>query len=296
MSPQRLFGILNLDKPEGMNSRKVVDRVDTLVKPEKAGHAGTLDPLATGVLVVCIGRATRLISYVQQQPKEYRATFLLGQRSNTDDITGEVIETPDLTPITREHIEALLPQFVGKIEQVPPQFSAVHVNGKRAYKLARAGKEVTLEPRTVEVYRISVLDYQFPQLKLEIECGSGTYIRSIGRDLGEQLGCGAVMSSLVRTRIGPFRLAEATSLDDLNAESLPKQLLPATTALTQLPQYICQTQDLDEIQVGRPISYKGDTPLDDEQMVVVLTPRQEFACLARYKNEENTLAPKHVFL
>lgn len=291
----RAFGLLNINKPAGVTSRKVVDVVARLVKPAKAGHAGTLDPLATGVLVVCVGPATRLIAMVQAQPKTYRATFRLGFRSDTDDIEGKVVETmPDLA-VTRASVEKLLPRFIGRIEQVPPRYSAVHVEGRRAYDLARRGEEVALKPRMVEVYRIELIELVGKELKLEIECGSGTYIRSIGRDLGELLGCGAVMSELARTRIGPFRIEDAVKLDGLAPETLGQALLPATMAVSDLPKYQCTVSDLESIRRGRAIQAAGVTEADGGMMAVV-APDGSLAAVAEYHPGERRLAPRQVFV
>src|SRR5262245_51397499 len=166
-----------------MTSRDVVNRVQRLVRPAKAGHAGTLDPLAEGVLVVCIGPATRLIEYVQQMPKEYRATFLLGQRSASDDLESDVEVIADARALAREEIEAALPRFMGRVEQRPPAFSAVKVEGRRAYQLARLGNAVDLALRNVEMYQLDVERYEYPELVLSMRCSSGTYVRSVGRDL-----------------------------------------------------------------------------------------------------------------
>ena len=294
MTAQQPFGVLNIDKPAGMTSRDVVDHVVRLVRPAKAGHAGTLDPLATGVLAVCVGAATRLIPHIQQRPKQYRAEFLLGSTSDTDDITGNVVETPRSAPVTREQIEELLPRFVGRIEQVPPQFSAVHVKGRRAYDLARQGKTVEVGPRTVDVYHAKLVRFVHPELELEIECGSGTYIRAIGRDLGKLLGCGAVMSRLVRTRIGPYRIQTETKLTQLDAQSLSKCLLPATTAVEHLPFHRAAPEQLVEMRHGRP--FRSPQPYEDGTTVAVLTPDEQLACLANYRRRDGTLAPKQVFL
>ena len=209
-------GFLNIFKPRGLSSRAVVDQVQRLLRERgltrgtlpKLGHAGTLDPLATGVLVVCAGSATRLIDLVHSRPKAYRGSFLFGQRSDTDDVTGQMIagDVERAATITRAELEAALVAFQGRIEQVPPDYSAVRVAGQRAYKLAREGTAVELRAKTIEVHRIDIVRFEPPELTLDIECGSGTYIRSIGRDLGELFGCGAVMSALCRTRVGPFEL------------------------------------------------------------------------------------------
>ena len=185
---------------------------------------------------------------------------------------------------------------MGTIEQVPPQVSAVHVQGKRAYQLARKGETVIIMPRSVEIYRITLCEYQYPNLELEIECGSGTYIRSLGRDLGERLGCGAVMSDLVRTRIGLSRLQEAVDLDRIDHDSLCGCLLPLASAVDHLPQFTCRTEDLDEIRCGRTIPCGEESVFAEDEFIAVLTPEQELACLALFHNSEQILAPKKVFL
>jgi tRNA pseudouridine55 synthase len=251
-------GILNLDKPIGLTSRDVVDHVVRLVRPAKAGHAGTLDPLATGVLVVCVGHATRLINLVQEGRKRYLAQFLLGQRSNTDDITGNIEPGGDWTHVTEELLAALLPEFTGRISQVPPQFSAIHVQGRRAYDLARRGEVVELAARPVEVFTLRLTDFRPPEFELEIVCGSGTYVRSIGRDLGQRLGCGAVMSRLRRSAVGPFDVAQAVTQEALTAGTLDQFLQPAICAVSHLPQRTLNTDEV--IAVRRGQSLAGVTP------------------------------------
>jgi len=228
-------GLIVLNKPQGITSRQAVDVVKRLVRPAKTGHAGTLDPLATGVLVVCIGAATRLIEYVQRMPKRYRATFLLGQSSPTEDIEGEITfhhEAPQ-PPLAEIHRAAS--GLTGEIMQRPPAFSALKVQGRRAYDLARAGHDVDLQPRPVTIYRLDVLHYDFPELGVEIECSSGTYVRSLGRDLAESLGSHAVMSSLLRSAIGGFRVEEACPPEQLTRENLSDWLLPPERAVEALP-------------------------------------------------------------
>ena len=244
-------GLLNVAKPAGMTSRRVVDRVLSLVAPAKVGHAGTLDPMATGVLVICIGAATRLISFVQEQRKTYRAEFLLGRRSDTDDVTGQVEEVPGTTALPRATVEQALRRFVGRISQVPPQFSAVHVEGKRAHQLSRRGKEVDIAPRDVDVYRIDVIDFEWPRLIVEIECGSGTYVRSIGRDLGNALGCGGVMSALARTAIGSFQVSDALEFEALTRESIASGLRPIGDAIPGLPHVMVTDEDIVQMRMGQ---------------------------------------------
>lgn len=255
-----LCGILNVDKPADWTSREVVDRVERHLRAAagrgrsaRAGHAGTLDPLATGVLVVCVGQATRLIQYVQRMPKQYRATFQLGQRSETHDIDSEVFSVADAPLPTRAAVDAALPRFVGEILQRPPEHSAIKVAGRRAYELARRGQPVELAPRTVAVHSLAVLRYDYPELELDIACGSGMYVRALGRDLAESLGTAAVMSALERTAVGGFRVEEALTLDELNDETLVERLQPPLAAVAELPCVELSDEQLAEIRFGRAI-------------------------------------------
>ncbi len=249
-----MHGLLNLHKPAGITSRDVVNQVQRLVRPAKIGHAGTLDPLATGVLVVCVGAATRLVEYVQRLPKSYEATFLLGRQSDTDDIEGAVVEMPDVRQPSRSDLEAALPRFVGTISQRPPDYSAVKVRGQRAYELARKGEKISLTERTVSVHSLRIVRYEYPVLDVAIECGSGTYVRALGRDLAESLGTRAVMSQLVRTAIGPFKLAAAVHPHSLTANAVPAALFPLEAAVEELPAIRLSDEEIVLIRRGQPIS------------------------------------------
>jgi tRNA pseudouridine55 synthase len=252
-------GLINVLKPGGMTSRAVVDRVQRWVRPAKVGHAGTLDPLATGVLVVCVGPATRLIEYVQRLPKRYTGTFLLGRESTTEDIEGEVTELPDARRPTREELEHAAARLVGTIQQRPPQFSALKVAGRRAYDLARRGEQVDLAPREITIYRCQLGEFEYPRFVLDIECSGGTYVRSLGRDLAESVGSAAVMSALVRTAIGHFNIANAWTLDRLNADTLGQALLPTAEAVRALPAIVLSPAEAIRIGLGQTI----DTPAPD---------------------------------
>jgi tRNA pseudouridine55 synthase len=273
-------GILNLNKPTGVTSRDVVNVVQRLVgRKTKAGHAGTLDPLACGVLVVPVGPATRLIEYVQQMPKTYRAEFLLGCQSDTEDTDGRVthLESPPIPSL--EQLEAALPQFTGTILQRPPAYSALRVAGRRAYDLARNGEQVELEPREIVVHQIELDHFEYPRLGLTIKCGSGTYVRSLGRDLAESLGTAAVMSSLERMAIGPFSIRDAVDPDSLTPENWTDSLLSAATAVSHLPTLTLKDEDVRRIQNGltihRPhaIDPKADTVAVDHsgRLIGILT-------------------------
>jgi len=274
-------GVLNLNKPCGPTSRQVVDRVQRLAHPAKVGHAGTLDPLAGGVLVVCVGAATRLIEYVQQMPKGYTGTFLLGRQSPTEDVEGEVTELANPPVPTLEQITAAAGALVGQIEQRPPAYSALKVEGRRAYALARKGQPVELQPRTVIVQRIKVLAYQFPELRLEIECGGGTYVRSLGRDLAQSLGTSAVMSELLRTSIGGFRVEEAVDPGSLTSQNWTDYLLPPLAAVGSLPRVEVSAEEIAKLRQGLAIPKRrmptGAGPFAGAdaagRLVAILTPR-----------------------
>ncbi len=276
-----LCGLLNLNKPAGGTSRDVVDAALRAVRPAKAGHAGTLDPLATGVLVVGVGSATRLIGYVQQMPKHYTGTFLLGRSSPTEDVEGEVTPLRNPRVPSREQVEEAAAALTGEILQRPPAFSAKKVLGKRAYALARLGKTVRLKPNQVTVYRLAVIRYEYPELVLDIECSSGTYVRSLGRDLAERLGTAAVMSVLVRTAIGRFRLAEAHLPAELTPENVAERLLPPLWAVPALPQVRLEDEVVRAVRQGRAIPRPPGLPQADEyagvdsygRLVAVLIPR-----------------------
>ena len=287
-------GLLNVDKPTGMTSRQVVDHVQKLVRREKVGHAGTLDPLATGVLIVCVGPATRLITRVQQGRKRYVSRFLLGRRSDTDDTDGEVVDGGDWSSVTRQLLEQTLPEFLGTIQQTPPQISAVKVAGQRAYKLARRGETVELEPRPVEVFSLRISKFEPPEFELEIECGSGTYVRSIGRDMGERLGCGAVMSALRRTTIGRFEVADAVSLDSVHSASLHDLLQTPQTAVAELPQRKLDPEEVVRIRQGRPIPWGFIPDADCQGEVTLVDSAGKMIGIAQADPNQQQLFPKLV--
>jgi tRNA pseudouridine55 synthase len=244
-------GLLVLDKPGGITSRDAVDRAQRwFPRGTKLGHTGTLDPLATGVLVLCVGAATRLADLVQAMGKTYRTRVRLGATSDTDDADGTVTPTPGAVAPSEDQVRAAVTQFIGEIQQVPPAYSAMKVTGRRAYAMARRGEEVSLAARPVRVYRIDVLHYEYPALDLEIDCGKGTYIRSIARDLGADLGCGGYVEVLRRTRVGPFRAEDGLSPD---ADAAAVKLLPMALAAAELPAVQLDADGLRRIRQGQPV-------------------------------------------
>jgi len=247
-------GLLNVNKPAGITSRDAVDLVARLARPAKVGHAGTLDPLATGVLLICVGSATRLIEYVQRMSKRYVGTFLLGRTSATEDTDGEISLLPDPPVPASAQIEAAAAKLVGSLLQRPPAFSALKVDGQRAYDLARRGVPVELKPRAIEVYSLTVVRYDYPELVLEIECSGGTYIRSLGRDLSTSLGTAAVMSALVRTAIGPWAVATGVDPRTLATTDWQSRLEPLGKALSMLPAIELTDVDVSRVRRGLFIS------------------------------------------
>ncbi len=289
-----MFGFLNIHKAAGWTSRDVVNRVQGVVRPAKAGHAGTLDPLATGVLVVCIGRATRLVPLIQEQRKVYRTAFLLGRTSESHDLETALEPTPAAPTVTRADVLAAIPAFIGRIEQTPPLHSAVKVGGQRAYKLARRGKSATLTPREVEIHRIELIDFAPDQIRLEIECGSGTYIRSLARDLGEALGCGAVMSELQRTRIGSFHIEDAINVEDLDRNTLSRHLIPAARGVADLPQVVIDDAQVAELAYGRGVSIPAAVDASAADLIAVLDRDGDLMALGQSRN--GILQPAQVFV
>jgi tRNA pseudouridine55 synthase len=275
-------GLLVIDKPAGLTSRSAVDRVlRGFPRGTRLGHTGTLDPLATGVLVLCLGRATRLTEHVQAMRKTYRSRFLLGAQSDTDDADGTVTPLAGATAPEAESVTACLAEYVGTIQQVPPAYSAARVTGQRAYDRARRGEEVVLRPRPVCIHAISVLHYAYPHLDVEVQCGKGTYIRALARDAGARLGSGALVQTLRRTRVGPFTLEDALPLD-ADAATLRAALLPIERAVAELPRVTLPEGDL--LRLGRGQAIKpvaGPASLVRESDVAVFDAANHLAVVAR---------------
>lgn len=234
-----MHGFLNLDKPSGLTSHDCVAKVRKLLKQKRVGHGGTLDPAATGVLPIAIGKATRLLQYLSHQ-KSYRARIRFGLVTTTDDLEGEVVSQQPVPHLTLAEVQNQLPNFEGSIDQIPPSFSAIQVGGKRLYELARAGQLVEAPLRSVEVYRIDVLNWQvgdYPELELAIDCGTGTYIRSIARDLGVALGTGGTLAALIRTASSGFDQADSLTLEQLTDQIQTQTFtpIPPAAALKHLP-------------------------------------------------------------
>jgi tRNA pseudouridine55 synthase len=250
--------LFNVYKPKGPTSHDVVARLRRASGVRRIGHAGTLDPLAEGVLVVAVGQATRLIEYLAKAEKEYLAEVTFGVETETDDAEGRVIAQRSIEGLDRGRLEAVLPQFVGEIEQRPPAYSAVNVGGRRLYELARRGQDVEAPMRRVRITRLALQEWSPPVAKLLVECSKGTYIRSLARDLGRALGCGAYLSGLVRLRVGRFVAHNAVPLDELEERlrrgEWPAVALPVDAAVAHLPRVDAGPADARRLAHGLPVA------------------------------------------
>lgn len=286
-------GVLNIDKPAGMTSHDVVARVRRLAHLKRVGHAGTLDPDAIGVLLVCLGAATRISDFLADEGKEYRATLALGVTTTTEDASGEVLTRTDARPITEGDLAAVLPRFLGDVSQIPPMVSALHHEGRRLYELAREGVTVERAARTIHIDAIRLLDFtpgEIASATLDVTCGKGTYIRTLCADLGAALGVGGHMATLRRTRVGAFGIETATPLADLTEENLPGRLVSPADALDSLPAHRADTEaDGDAIRHGRALP----SHLPPNTVIRILDAQGALMALGRADGEQ--LRPFKVF-
>jgi tRNA pseudouridine55 synthase len=296
-----VHGWVILDKPVGMTSTHAVSVVKRLFQAKRAGHAGTLDPLASGCLPIALGEATKTVPFVMDGRKLYRFSVRWGEERDTDDAEGRVIETSELRP-SPDEIRALLPSFTGVIEQVPPRYSAIKVDGERAYDLARDGEAVELKPRPVEIARLELTATPDPDhAVLEAECGKGTYVRSLARDMGRRLGCFGHVSALRRVAVGPFGEETMILLEDLEAMchraaagegSLADALMPVETALDDIPALAISRADAARLQKGQAVILRGrDAPIFRGPVYVTVAGQ----LLALAEVDHGEIVPKRVF-
>ncbi len=287
-----LFGFLNLDKPFDWTSHDCVAKTRKLLGIKKIGHAGTLDPAATGVLPIAIGKATRLLQYLPTD-KAYKATIRLGVQTTTDDLQGEIISQQSVTELDLSTVKTALQQFQGKIEQIPPSYSAIQVDGKRLYDLARLGEKVEAPVRNVEIFNIDILDWregEFPELDVNIACGGGTYIRAIARDLGAILDTGGTLAALQRTVSSGFNLADSITLTDLEAKLEAEEFQPiiADAPLGHLPEITLPATEARRWCQGQKIS------LDNQVSQIARIYNEERLFLGIGEFKEDLLIPRMV--
>jgi tRNA pseudouridine55 synthase len=291
-------GIFIIDKSPGMTSHDVVARVRRIIGQERVGHAGTLDPMATGVLPVVVGRATRLMEYLAEAAKAYRATLVLGATSDTYDREGNVVPKAGAVLPGREDVERALEGFRGEIEQVPPMHSALKVGGKRLYELARQGIEVERAARPVTISRLEMEAYRPPVLQLFVECSKGTYIRSLANDLGMELGTGAYLDALTRTRVGAYSLEEAITLEGLEAAfaegTWRESLRPPESILAGWPVYEVDSDTAKAITQGKAVTLAAGG-LAEGMMAAVKGPAGDLLAVVEWNGVTGLWQPKKVF-
>ncbi len=282
-------GVLVIDKPVGITSHDVVQIVRRGTGIRRAGHTGTLDPRASGVLVVLIGPAVRLSEFVSASDKRYQATLRLGTSTDTYDAEGTITQTTSPEDITEEQFAQALQQFVGEIEQVPPPYSAVKVKGRKAYELSRRGEKVELPPRKINVYSLELLEWVPPEAVVDVYCSSGTYVRSLAHDVGNVLGCGAHLVELRRTKSGQFTLRDAVPLRKLREAFLTgdwyKYLIPAAEAL-DWPYKVLNSEEVEMVRFGRRLPADPDTETHNG-MIRAITEQGDLVALLRMETNED---------
>jgi tRNA pseudouridine55 synthase len=280
----KLDGWINLDKPAGLTSTQALARVKRALKPQKIGHAGTLDPLATGILPLALGEATKTIPFAVDGIKTYTFAVLWGEARDTDDAEGEVVATSPVRP-TEDQVRAILPRFLGEIEQVPPRFSAIKIDGQRAYDLAREGEEIEMKSRFVWIESLEMTGFTPEMAHFECVCGKGTYIRSLGRDMAVALGTVGHIVNLRRTAVGPFAEDTAISLDFFtdfdDSAPLDNVLLPVETALDDIPALALNSQEAARLKGGQSLSFMS-RPDYERLLAAGLDPKYETTALATH--------------
>ncbi len=289
-------GILILDKPLNISSSQAVQRIKRLFGAKKVGHTGSLDPLASGVLPICLGHATKVSQYLLASDKSYQFTMKLGQTTTTGDVEGDVLLEREVPIIEPEQITRLLSQYCGDIQQIPPMYSALKHNGQRLYKLARAGKVVERPARNVTIKSLQLLSADTSSLTIAVCCTKGTYVRTLAEDLGESLGCGAHVTFLRRIKTGPFELAQSLTLDQLEKHSgsfssLDALLLGIDVALLDYPAVNCSEEDKSNLCMGRPVPHKG---LPNHALMRLNDPHGKIFGLGKW-SQLDQLAPVRIF-
>lgn len=289
------FGLIIVDKPVGPTSHRIVQMVRDGTGIRKVGHAGTLDPRASGVLVLCLGAATRLSEYLSTSSKRYEALIRFGSSTQTYDSNGSVTKSTGKSP-SRKEIEDALTLFQGEIDQIPPPYSAIKLKGRKAYELAREGKEVELEARQVTIYRLDLLEYRPPDLVVDVECSAGTYIRSLAHDLGEKLGTGAHLAKLRRTKSGPFTLEDAIPMPKLEVGMATgkweKYVTDAVHALPDLPIVEVDEEKFDLVRNGHRIPSEPDA----EGLARAVSTNGELVAILEAVDDSDLWHPRKVFI
>ena len=288
-----IHGIINVYKEKGFTSHDVVAKLRGIVGQKKIGHTGTLDPDATGVLPVCLGKATKLCDLLTDKNKTYEAVLLLGKATDTQDITGEVLEEKSTEALTEEKVREAIEGFIGDYEQIPPMYSALKVNGKKLYELAREGKVIERKARPVKILDIQILEIDLPKVRMEESCSKGTYIRTLCHDIGEKLGCGGCMESLIRTRVSTFRIEDAKTLDEIEAlkqeGKLAELLVPIDAMFPSYPKIMVKDDWKAFAKNGNPLDLKmlkEACGQDEETQVRLYDESGKFIAIYQWKEKK----------
>ncbi|MBE5943882.1 MAG: tRNA pseudouridine(55) synthase TruB [Lachnospiraceae bacterium] len=305
-------GIINVYKEQGYTSFDVVAKLRGILKQKKIGHTGTLDPMAEGVLMVCLGKATKLVDMITAKDKEYKAVLRLGITTDTEDISGKVLQEDGISPnITKDQIESVIMSFVGSYDQIPPMYSAIKKDGKKLYEYARQGIEVERTPRPVTIFSIDNINITLPTVSFDVHCSKGTYIRSLCRDIGERLGCGGTMEALVRSHVQSYDIDDSLKLSQIEelaaSKDIEKYILPVDALLSQYKRYDILEKHSKYLLNGNKLyinqmNVHKDTntcfmeqSLRDKELVRVYK-NDEFLALYEYNKEQNLFAPYKMFL
>lgn len=278
------YGFLNIYKPKGITSFDVIFKLRKILQIKKMGHTGTLDPLAEGVLIVALSEATKIIEFMMQHDKAYSAEIILGSESTTYDAEGELKKVSSQKPDLDE-VQDVIKTFEGEIDQVPPIYSALKINGKKAYELAREGKKIEMKSRKVNIKDIELIDYNYPAFNIDVECSSGTYIRSLAHDIGKKLGTGAYLNKLLRTKVGHFLLEGSVSLEDLEVDGLEKHLIPIESLSLNFPSVEISRNELNKLNLGQFIEREDIA----EEIVCAFHDKKLVGILEKVKNTDKPL-------
>lgn len=296
-------GVLNIYKEKGFTSHDVVAKLRGIVKQKKIGHTGTLDPDAEGVLPVCLGKATKLCDMLTDKSKVYEAVLLLGKTTDTQDITGTILEEGETKDLTEEQVRACIQKFVGEQDQVPPMYSALKVNGKKLYELAREGIEVERKARKITIFEIEILEIDLPRVRMQVHCSKGTYIRTLCHDIGTTLGCGGCMEALLRTKVSRFELKDSLRLSEIDAlqqeGKLDSVLIPIDEMFSSLKEVTIDPVQERLIYNGNPFveKYLGEHPnFSEKEQVRVYDMKHQFVGIYRYQAEEKRFSIEKMFL
>jgi tRNA pseudouridine55 synthase len=298
-------GVLPVIKPVGFTSHDVVAKVRGILGIRRIGHTGTLDPKVTGVLPLCIGRATRIVEYIQDLPKEYEAVLTIGLATDTEDMTGHIISQLEQVSLSPIDIERVVHSFIGVIDQTPPMYSAIKVEGQRLYDLARQGKSIERKSRKVEIYELEIMDVQtnlaHPQIHFRVKCSKGTYIRTLCVDIGKALGYPAVMSELIRTASGTITLAQCLTLAEIaelkKQNTIETRIIATDAAISHLPAWNVSAQESLQVLQGKVIyaTSAANQLVPNQSLVRLYSPENYFLGIFRWHAEQNTITPEKVF-